>query len=390
MNPAAVPGTHPGDMTTTTTDPADVPLQRSEGRGVSVAELRAAWHAVADGHFRHATTPARAARPCLPDRAGLARPGLLEGEAVSGWCPPVLVPVVGCHGSAGASAVALALATAAERSVRVVDAAGPGRSGLSGAATAELGPTGTGWVRGHREQVVLDRLAEDHPGPGHLPHPGPYPDPKSPDPGLDVDPGPGAGARGSGQVPVVLDVGWDVHVLARAGGWLPAALARSRVLVLVTTATVPGMARLDAALNTLNTLDTPGVGESRVVVAVRGPARRRWPRPVTGAPGPQARDLLDRSWVRVPHCPGLAVRGLDTGSLPTSLVAAGARILALTDLSGLTDAPPAAPPTPQHAAATATAGTTRTTTETARPGPGRVVHDEAVHHHHAEGDTHVR
>ncbi|MGD8202177.1 hypothetical protein ACQE98_16180 [Ornithinimicrobium sp. W1679] len=369
----------------TTTSRDAVPARRPDGPGVSVAELRAAWHAVADGHFRHATTPTRSTRPGPPDPAGLDRPGDPERVGGSVWCPPVLVTVLGCHGSAGASALALAVATAAQGPVRVVDAAGPGRSGLSGAATAELGPTGTGWVRGQRDEVVLDRLATDHPGPAHLPPPGPYPHPHP-----YADPEPDPGGSGTGQVPVVLDLGWDAHVLARAGGWLAAALASSRVLVLVTTATVPGMARLDAALHTLYTLDPPGLGERRVVVAVRGPLRRRWPRQVSGAPGPQARDLLERSLAVVPHCPGLAVRGLDTGPLPASLVAAGARILALTGLSGLTGVPPQDPPTPQDATVTAADGRAMTTKETARPGPGRVVHDEAPHHHHAEGDTHVR
>src|SRR5690606_6821821 len=129
--PADLAGTHPEHMKTL----EDLQAQAGKARcgpdvaTVSVAELLAAWHAVADGQFAYATA------------AGDPTPGS------TGWCP-VAVAVLGCHGSAGASTLALSLATAAGEPVRVVEAAAAGASGLAGAATAELGPTGTGWVRG--------------------------------------------------------------------------------------------------------------------------------------------------------------------------------------------------------------------------------------------------
>ncbi|WP_131104431.1 hypothetical protein [Ornithinimicrobium sufpigmenti] len=355
-----------------TTIPSGQHADPRSSRGVvSVPELRAAWHAAADGCFRHVITTAGSTPPWPSNPQALIEPYEPGGENGTGWCPPVLITVLGCHGSAGASTVALAMATAAGRPVRVVDAAGAGSSGLSGAATAELGPVGAGWVRGHRDHVVIDRLVQDHPGPAHLPPPQPYPGPEA-----------GTGGTGSlretGQVPVVLDAGWGVHVLAWAHGWLTAALAGSRVVVLVTTATVPGMTRLDAALHMLQDLG-PGPAHRRLVVAVRGPARRRWPRQVTGTPGPQVQDLLARSMVMVPPCSALAVRGLDTSPLPASLVDAGARILAL---AGLSDTWPDVRPTP-HAAPTADAAV-----DTARPRAALV--DREGSHHHKEGDNHVR
>lgn len=289
MNPAAPLRMHPEHMDTWQDD-------RAPGVAtLSVADLLAAWHTVAGTGPPPATTTGGSA----------ALPGA--------------VAVLGCHGLAGASTLALALATAIRVPARVVEAAGAGRSGLAGAATAELGPTGTGWVRGRRDQVVLDRLAGDHATPAHLPLPDVHP----PHTG-------GCGTDGGQPVPVVLDVGWDVHVLASAGGWLPTAITAAHALVLVTTATVPGMFRLDAALRTLD-LDPD---EPQVVVAVRGPVPRRWPRPVSHAPTPRCAALLDRALVAVPQAPGLAVAGLDTAPLPTGLLDTAARILTLTGLPG--------------------------------------------------------
>lgn len=126
------------------------------------------------------------------------------------WSPgAVVLPVVGCHGSAGASTVALAVATATGGPVRVVEAAGAGGSGLAGAATAELGPTGTGWVRGRRDLAVLDRLHQGYATPAQVPVPDAYPDPV-----------PG-GERGAGPVPVVLDVGWAQRTARRLPHHLP-------------------------------------------------------------------------------------------------------------------------------------------------------------------------
>lgn len=118
---------------------------------VSVGELQRAWHAVTDGQFRRAAGD-------LPARDATRRRRAPVGQDHPVWDPaaPVL-PVLGCHGSAGCSTVAVAIATVPADPVRVVEASPAGSSGLTGFPTAELGPTGTGWVRGHRDQVVLDR-----------------------------------------------------------------------------------------------------------------------------------------------------------------------------------------------------------------------------------------
>ncbi|MFK5634222.1 hypothetical protein [Ornithinimicrobium sp. LYQ103] len=270
---------------------------------VSVAELRAAWHAAADGQFGPA---AARAHPGTAPGAGVR-----AGQEAAVWSPPTLVlPVIGCHGSAGCTSVAVAVATALAGPVRVVETAPAVATGLSGFATAELGPTGTGWVRGRRDHLVLDRRQDGYGPPG----PVPVPD---------------AGQEGS-SVPVVLDLGCGAR-----SGWLATAVAAAGYLVLVTTATVPGMRRLEGVLHELDP------DRHALVLAVRGPVLRRWPRPVTHTAGPRTRALLQEALVQVPHDPGLAVRGLDTEPLPGPLLGAAARIVTATGL-------PAGPSTHQE------------------------------------------
>ena len=48
---------------------------------------------------------------------------------------------------------------AAGTTVRIVEVADASRSGLAGATTAELGEDSTGWRRGRRGDVSIDRLA---------------------------------------------------------------------------------------------------------------------------------------------------------------------------------------------------------------------------------------
>ena len=91
---------------------------------VSVAELRRAWQAVQDGRFRPGSTD-------LPRRRMHARQA--GAGAGAPWNPGVpVLPVLGCHGSAGATTVAAAVATALELPVRVVEASPAGTSAADG------------------------------------------------------------------------------------------------------------------------------------------------------------------------------------------------------------------------------------------------------------------
>ncbi|AXH96013.1 hypothetical protein [Ornithinimicrobium avium] len=265
---------------------------------ISVAELRRAWHAVQDGRFRPGSTD-------LPSRR-MHAPKDGAGEGVH-WNPGVpVLPVLGCHGSAGATTVAAAVATALELAVRVVEAGPAGTSGLTGFATAELGETGSGWVRGHRDLLVLDRLLDGSASPEEIPVP-------------DQDPHHELALN-------VLDAGWPTGTLLRCAGWVRSSVLDADRLVLVTTATVPGLRRLEAVLHDLD----PAPGQ--VAVAVRGPRRRRWPREVTGDIGTRTRTLLEETLVEVPHDPGLAVRGLDTSPLPEGVLSAATTITQLLQL----------------------------------------------------------
>lgn len=260
---------------------------------VSVAELQRAWLAVKDGRFRIGGTD-------LPPRGG--------GRAGANWTPgaPVL-PVLGCHGSAGATTVAVAVATALEVPVRVVEASAAGSSGLTGFATAELGETGSGWVRGHRDLLVLDRLLDEYASPDQIPVPDPDPQ--------------------DGPLLYVLDAGWSMGTLVRSAGWVSSSVLDAERVVLVTTATVPGLRRLEGALHEFDPL--PG----QVSVAVQGPKRQRWPREVASCIGPRTTSLLAEDLVEVPHDPGLAVRGLDTSPLPGGVLSAATTIAQLLQLT---------------------------------------------------------
>lgn len=167
-------------------------------RSVGVDELRRAWLAVQDGRFRATRTTAREAHP--DDRQA--------------WRPAeVVLPIVGSVPQAGATTLALAVATVAAPA-RVVEYAMPTASGLAAAATAELGSTDAGWTVGRRDQVHLARAGGHHSAVNELPPPDAAPD---------------------GTSLTVLDVG---DHLGRLGGssavWLSASLNAAPQVVLVT------------------------------------------------------------------------------------------------------------------------------------------------------------
>jgi hypothetical protein len=258
---------------------------------VSTDELKRAWLAVQAGQFR----------------GGSRRCGSSPGGAKSGpegvWEPaePVL-PVVGCHGGAGATALAVAMATASG-AARVIECAPVTASGLAAAATAELGHS-DGWSQGSRDQVLLERATATVTGPEDVPLPT-------------------ASTRPGGLS--VLDVSWELSQLLAGSSWLADQVRHSPTVIAVTSAAMPGLRRLEGVLALLGDHDV-----ADVAAGVVGPRRTRWPRGVAASVGPRTRELDRRGrLVDIPTDTGLAVRGLDSQPLPPALLSAAATLLRL-------------------------------------------------------------
>ena len=107
-----------------------------------------------------------------------------------------------------------------------------------------------------------------------------------------------------------------------APGWLARAVFGAPQVVVVSTATVPGMRRLEGALHLLHT-------NVSVAVAVVGPRRRpRWPREVAHSMGERTADADQTgALIEVRRDPALSVRGLDTTPLPSAVLASASHIL---------------------------------------------------------------
>lgn len=246
----------------------------TRSRPVGVAELQHAYRKVLSGDFR-TSGPARAAQAWRP--AG------------------VVLPVVGACAGAGASTLALALASAAGHA-SFVECANPVTSRLTGAATEELGRH-EGWIRGSRGSVTLWRPAH----PFHTVDDVPLP-PETLGDGL-----------------CVLDVAWDAGALTSGASWLGTTLLTSGRVVVVVPATIPGVRRLDTLLRTLQ--------HSAPTLALVGPPRR--PLEVRSGLSQLLREhALDPSLVvTVPWERRLAVRGVDSHPLPRGLHRAAAAVL---------------------------------------------------------------
>jgi len=261
---------------------------------VSVAELQRAWHAVQTGQFRRVIQEDSPTTQSLP------------AQTVPSWTPSRnerVLPVVRCAGAYGATTFALALATAANTDARVVECSSATTSGLAAASTAELGAHPSGWVQGSRGDVLLQRtgvaLANLHDVPS------PMPAEKS--------------------TLTVLDVGWELGQVLNTPSWVAAQLSQAAAVIVVTCATVPGLRHLEGALALLD--------GSPTVVAVLGPPRKRWPKPVQHTAGALtlAADQAGRLVV-IPWDPRLAVAGLDSTPLPATLLDAAATVLQRVDL----------------------------------------------------------
>jgi hypothetical protein len=260
---------------------------------VSVAELQRAWHAVRSGQFRRA----------VEDESMTAQP---RTGTIPSWTPggdERVLPVVRCAGTYGATTFALALATAASTDARVVECSSATTSGLAAASTTELGAHSSGWVQGSRGDVQLQRTGVTLASVREVPSP----------------------MRAEKSRLTVLDVGWELGQVLNTPSWVAAQLSQAVAVVVVTCATVPGLRHLEGALALLDCTPT--------VVAVVGPPRKRWPKPVQHSAGAltRAADQAGRLLV-IPWDPGLAVAGLDSTPLPEALLDAAAAVLERVDL----------------------------------------------------------
>jgi hypothetical protein len=271
---------------------------RTADRPVTVAELKRAWRAL-QSDSPHAQAYA----------AGLAPAGA--------WHPPRgrIIPVLGCGGGVGASTTALALTEAVGASCRLIECAPPAASGLAGASTAELGNTGHGWRRGTRDRVLIERPSHGALTPADLPIP--------PESDLNLS---------------VVDVARPAGAVLATESWLRELLVGGEPLLLVTTATMPGLRRLETTLALL--ADHRNV--SSAVVAVLGPRLARWPGQVRHSTGPRTSALEETGrLVAIPCDRRLAVTGPDTAPLPSAVVAAATTALELMPAADLKS--PAAP-----------------------------------------------
>jgi len=262
-------------------------------RPVAVDELKRAWHAVSSGEFR--TGPGTGKGP-RGRRAAV----------VTTWSPAAsehTIAVLGCAGSVGASTIALAIGLAATAPVRVVECCSVTVSGLAAASTAELGLHPTDWRQGKRDHVLLERASEVLAGVDEVPLPP---------------------ATESEHQLTILDVGWEASQLLATDCWLAEAVRTADQVVLVTTATIPGMRRLGVAIDLLSTNWQP----EHLALAIRGPRRKKWPRGLEHAGGPALRRALDADrCVEIPEDRELAVNGLDSRPVPAPLISAARQLL---------------------------------------------------------------
>lgn len=282
----------------------------------SLEELQAAAAAARRGEFAlHRPTslagPGGAA-PDAPRRAAPAAPAVQD----SSWRPngPVVAVMAG-HSGAGASTVSVTLAealAAAGSCVRIVEVADASRSGLAAATTAELGEDGTGWRRGRRGDIYIDRLAFRAATVEQVPAPAPAPN--------------------DGEV-LVLDIGWPARDAPDVAGWLAAAMTHS-ALLLVCRPTVPGVRQTEYLLAEL-VEHTPATS---LAVASVGPVR--WPGAATASAGPQMRAAREAGRViTVPIDRRVETDGVSAEALPKALAIAGKALAAALPLPAPYDHP---------------------------------------------------
>ena len=289
----------------------------------STRELRAAAAALAAGQF---TAPARTRRspsetPADHDAAPLSNEGTVapaagDGNLISGGTKSStglgqLVRVRAANAGAGASTIALALADAAAVAgvrTRVIDAATPEWSGLSGATDTELG-SAESWRRGRRgDRVLIDRVEAPIRTPSEVPRPRCVA-------GVDL---------------TVLDTGWSRRELAACdpGSWVATAAAQADVLV--TRPHRLALHQAEAALADLQHMLTT----DRVVIVVIGATR--WSRREFASAGSLLSTAHERgAVVLAPLLPAQALPGLGADRLPKKLADPARQLLArLTTITG--------------------------------------------------------
>ncbi|WP_410591821.1 hypothetical protein [Amycolatopsis sp. lyj-23] len=230
------------------------------------------------------------------------------------WSPfGRIVPILAASPGAGATTTAVAIADAlqlAGRSVLLVDAGDPVRSGLGRAARAD-GPRrdGRGPAAGvrfsRRARAILARLdvAEAAGEPVVFPPP-PYWHPGG-DWSVDA---------------TVVDIGHDPWRLATdpalgAGQWLRTG-SPSPIPALVVRPSVPGLAHAEQVLARLEPWVRAGAVTPPTQLLVVG--ARWWPKGVAGTAGRRTNVLLPEA-VFFPHDRGLAVQGVTEDVTPPSL-----------------------------------------------------------------------
>ncbi|WP_183097407.1 hypothetical protein [Nocardioides pelophilus] len=266
---------------------------QTPSRPVGVDELKRAWQALNAGESR--TGPGAGKGPRGRGTAAEENWSPADGEHT--------IAVIGSAGAVGASTVALATGLAAAAPVRVIECCSVTASGLAAASTAELGLHPTDWRQGKRDHVLLERASEVLAGVDEVPLP--------------------TEAQNETQL-TILDIGWEAGQVLATDCWLAEAVRVADQIVLVTTATVPGMRRAGVAMDLLAGYWQP----EQIALAVRGPRRKKWPRGLEHAGGPAVRRALDANrCVEIPEDRELAVNGLDSRPVPAPLVSAARQLL---------------------------------------------------------------
>jgi hypothetical protein len=274
----------------------------------SLEELQAAAAAAQRGEF--ALRWRADVKNGEPDAWRLAMRAAPARTCRSAWHPGgTVVAVAAAHSGAGSSTVAVLLAEAlceTGRATRVVEVADPSRSGLAAATNAELGEHATGWRRGRRGDIHIDRLARPLPSVEQVPAP--------------------AAATDADEV-VVLDIGCPAREVLAADGWVAAALTSAPLLIVCRT-TVPGIRQTEYLL-----ADLADLCSVPVMVAAVGPAR--WPGAAVSSAGPQLRAARESGrLITVPIDRRIQTDGVSAAALPKSVAVAGRSLAAALASTG--------------------------------------------------------
>jgi hypothetical protein len=306
------------------------------GRLLSIAQLQAALRASTRAPAQRRLpsylqpAPRSAASGDDPARVPAAREPIEEpprtptaaagADTERGW-----LLVLAAHPGAGCSTTALAIADAVgagQPAVHLVEAGHGGHGGLSAVTRHELGVVASGWRRGRRGPVTLDRPD----GTGEQTSP-PAP----------LTPGPSEPAAVT-----ILDAGagWADLVSPPGMRWWPHRAGPAGIVV-VCRASVPGLGAAERVLSYLEQPSgtdgslTPGPS-LRVALACLGGTR--WRGPVRAACGPRLHQLQEQQLiVGVPHLRRLEASGPTADPLPRSLLSAGQRLWVLAGTSILTE-----------------------------------------------------